>query len=66
MVNIVLSLGMLAGFALIWGAWRMWLREGLGQKVWLMFAAALVIFANVAIWTVPDEQGRSLVQTEKE
>ena len=61
MINIVLSLGMLAGFALIWGAWRMWRREGIGQKMWLMVAAALVIFANVAIWTVPDQQGRSLV-----
>ena len=61
MMNIVLSMGMLAGFALIWGAWRMWRREGAGQKMWLMIAAALVIFANVAIWTVPDEQGRSLV-----
>ena len=66
MVNIVLSIGMLAGFALIWGAWRMWRREGAGQKMWLMVAAALVIFANVAIWTVPDKQGRSLVETEKE
>ena len=61
MVNIILSLGMLAGFTLIWGAWRMWRREGARQKAWLMIAAALVIFANVAIWTVPDGQGRSLV-----
>ena len=65
MMNIVLSLGMLAGFALIWGAWRMWRREGAGQKMWLMLAAALVIFANVAIWTVPDKQGRSLVEPQK-
>ena len=64
MMNIVLSLGMLAGFALIWGAWRMWRREGVGQKVWLMIAAAVVIFANVAIWTVPDKQGRSLLQSK--
>ncbi len=62
MMNIVLSLGMLAGFALIWRAWRMWRREGAGQKMWLMLAAALVIFANVAIWTLPDQQGRSLLQ----
>jgi drug/metabolite transporter superfamily protein YnfA len=65
MINLVLSVGMLAGFALIWGAWRLWRRDGLGQKIWLMLAAALVLFANVAIWTVPDEQGRSLV-TAKE
>jgi drug/metabolite transporter superfamily protein YnfA len=61
MVNVILSIGMLAGFALIWGAWRLWRRDGLGQKIWLMLAAALVLFANVAIWTVPDEQGRTLV-----
>jgi hypothetical protein len=63
MVNIILSVGMLAGFALILGAWRMWVRDGLGQKVWLMIAAALVIFANVAVWTVPDKQGNSLVKS---
>ncbi|MEQ1538424.1 MAG: hypothetical protein ABL928_05825 [Sphingorhabdus sp.] len=62
MVNIVLSIGMLAGFALIWGAWCMWRREGVGQKMFLMLVAALVIFANVAIWTVPDGQGRALVE----
>jgi uncharacterized membrane protein len=66
MINIVLSLGMLAGFALIWGAWRMWRREGVGQKMWLMIAAALVIFANVAIWTVPDGKGQSLVNRSSE
>jgi drug/metabolite transporter superfamily protein YnfA len=64
MANIVLSIGMLAAFALIWGAWRMWRRYGLSQKVWLMAAAALIIFANVAIWTVPDQQGRSLVNVD--
>jgi hypothetical protein len=62
MLNFVLSVGMLAGFALIWGAWRMWQRDGLGQKVWLMIAAAFVIFANIAIWTVPDKAGNSLAQ----
>ena len=30
------------------------------QKVWLMVAAALVIFANAAIWTVPNSRGKSL------
>ena len=64
MTNAFLSIAMLAGFALIWGAWRLWQRDGLGQKVWLMAAAALVIFANIAIWTVPDEKGRSLVNAK--
>jgi drug/metabolite transporter superfamily protein YnfA len=60
MANAILSIGMLAGFALLWGAWRLWKRDGLVQKAWLMAAAALVIFANIAIWTVPDKQGRTL------
>jgi uncharacterized membrane protein YhiD involved in acid resistance len=60
MVPLILSLGMLASFALLFGAWRLWKKQGLGQKTWLMVAAALVIFANVAIWTIPDDQGRSL------
>lgn len=59
-----LSIGMIAGFALLWGAWRLKRRDGLSQKVWLMVAAALVIFANVAIWTVPDGKGNSLVKAQ--
>jgi hypothetical protein len=63
MVNAFLSIGMIAGFALLWGAWRLWQQQGLGQKVWLMVAAALVIFGNVAIWTVPDHKGQSLAES---
>jgi drug/metabolite transporter superfamily protein YnfA len=64
MTSAFLSVAMLGGFALIWGAWLLWQREGLGQKVWLMIAAALVLFANVAIWTVPDEAGQTLVNSK--
>jgi hypothetical protein len=60
MAGAFLSIAMIGGFALLWGAWRLWRRDGLGQKVWLMLAAALVLFTNVAIWTVPDEAGRTL------
>ena len=65
MMNAFLSIGMIAGFALLWGAWRLWRQQGLGQKVWLMVAAALVIFANVAIWTVPDKSGNSLANASE-
>ena len=34
--------------------------EGVSQQMWLMVAAALVVFANVAIWVVPNEKGQSL------
>jgi hypothetical protein len=62
MTSAILSIGMIAGFALLWGAWALWKRDGLGQKVWLMIAAALVMFANIAIWTVPDSQGNTLTK----
>jgi hypothetical protein len=63
MTSFVLSIGMLGGFALLWGAWALWRRHGLGQKLWLMVAAAVVVFANVAIWTVPDSDGNSLAKS---
>lgn len=63
MTAAILSVAMLGGFALFWGAWKLWRREGASRKLWLMAAAALVLFANVAIWTVPDDQGQSLVES---
>ncbi|QGY82169.1 hypothetical protein EUU25_05895 [Sphingorhabdus lacus] len=64
MLNAILSLAMIAAFLLLFGAWRRWRRDGLSQQMWLMIAAALVIFANIAIWVVPDEKGNSLVTGE--
>ena len=61
MLNAVLSIAMLSGLLLLYGAWKRWSRDGASQQMWLMIAAALVIFANVAIWVVPDEKGQSLV-----
>ncbi len=61
MLNAILSAAMIAGFLLLYGAWKRWRRDGTSQHMWLMVAAALVIFANVAIWVVPDKQGKSLV-----
>jgi hypothetical protein len=64
MTNAILSIAMIAGFALLWGAWALWRREGAHQKMWLMLATALIIFANIAIWTVPDQQGQSLANQQ--
>jgi hypothetical protein len=61
MANLILSLATFAAFLLLFGAWKLWRRDGAAQKMWLMIAAALVILANIAIWVVPDEQGKSLV-----
>jgi hypothetical protein len=65
MLSAILSIAMIAGFALLWGAWALWRREGAHQKMWLMLATALIIFANIAIWTVPDSEGNSLVKTDR-
>lgn len=61
MLSFVLSLAMLSAFLLLFGAWKRWQRDGAGQQMWLMIAASLVIFANVAIWVLPDDKGQSLV-----
>jgi hypothetical protein len=61
MTNFLLAAATFTAFALLWGAWKLRQRKGMVQKVWLMGVAALVILGNVAIWTVPDENGRSLV-----
>jgi hypothetical protein len=60
MLNLILSIATFAAFLLLFGAWKLWRRDGAVQKMWLMIAAALVIFANIAIWVVPDPQGQSL------
>ena len=61
MLNLILSVATFAAFLLLFGAWKLWRRDGTNQKMWLMVAASLVIFANIAIWVVPDTQGKSLV-----
>ena len=56
-MDLVLSLLVLAAFALVGGAWLGW-RRGLPMKqVGLMLLLALVMIVNVAIWTVPDAGG---------
>jgi len=51
----VLSLVTLAAFALVAGAAWLWRRQGPGRQMWLMLLLAAVMFANVAIWSVPLE-----------
>lgn len=57
------SILMLAGIALVAGAVVL-LRKGRRQQALLMAAAGLVMFVNVAIWLMPTEDGRSLVNPE--
>jgi hypothetical protein len=61
MANLILSIATFAAVLLLWGAWKRWRSDGAGKQMWLMIVAALVIFANIAIWAVPDNKGKSLV-----
>lgn len=57
-MGLVLSLLMACGIALTFGAILAWRRAYRRQSV-LMALAATTMFANVAIWAVPDHTGRS-------
>jgi|TARA_A100001037_G_scaffold245632_1_gene227102 uncharacterized membrane protein YqjE len=62
MLDLVLSLLVLAAFALIAGAVVLFRRGYRKQALW-MGAAALVALMNVGIWTIPDSEGRSPVNS---
>lgn len=57
-MNLILSILMLAGLGLIGGAIAL-ARRGDRKKALLMVLAALVMFANVGIWTLPTASGES-------
>jgi hypothetical protein len=60
MTNIILSAATFTAILLLYGAFRLWRRDGMTKQPLLMALAALVIIANLAIWTVPDKNGKSL------
>lgn len=60
LTDIVLSLVMLAAFALVAGAFALWRRTGEKEKPALMVVLAIIAVGNVLIWTLPDAEGRSL------
>jgi hypothetical protein len=62
MTNFLLSMACLAAGALFYGAWRLWRSDTPRGKPILMLIAALVILANIAIITIPDKNGNSLVK----
>jgi hypothetical protein len=55
-VDLILSLVMLTAVALIAGAVFQWRRGG-RRQAGLMLVLAVVMIANVLIWTVPDSSG---------
>jgi hypothetical protein len=56
-MNTVLSMLVLAAIAMIGGAILLWRRQGASKQVWLMLLLAVIMIANVLIWTVPDKDG---------
>jgi hypothetical protein len=66
MANLLLSLALFAAVLLLLGAWKRWRSDGAALQMWLMVVAALVMFANIAIWVVPDDKGQSLVTGAKQ
>lgn len=59
MLDLVLSLTVLAALALLIGAFMLWRRTGNRKQALLMVLLALVAIVNVAIWTVPDAGGEA-------
>lgn len=61
MLNTVLSILVLAGIALLIGAFLLWRKGGASKQAALMVVLALLCFINVAIWTVPTADGTAPV-----
>jgi uncharacterized membrane protein len=59
MTDVPLSLAMLTAFALIAGALYLF-RLGERQRPALMLLLAVILFANVVIWTLPTTGGATL------
>lgn len=56
-MDTVLSIVVLAAFALVGGALFLWRRGGASSQVWLMLLLVLVMIVNVLIWTLPGPDG---------
>jgi hypothetical protein len=52
LVSALLSIAILAAFALVAGGLWLVFKRGERKQGWLMIVAALVLFANVLIWTL--------------
>jgi hypothetical protein len=61
-MDLVLSIVALAAIALIAGAVYLWRRGGANKQAGLMLVLAVVMIANVLIWTLPDASGTAPVE----
>jgi len=62
MTSFVLSIAMLTSIALVFGAIALF-RRGQRKQPALMLVLAVVMIANVVIWSIPTKGGQSLVET---
>jgi drug/metabolite transporter superfamily protein YnfA len=60
MADFVLSLMVLAALVLAGGAWWLWRNKRAGKQALLMLAMAAILAVNVGIWTLPNEEGKTL------
>lgn len=61
MSDLILSLLMLAAFALAGGAIWQWRKRGRDLNVVLMLVLAAIMLVNVAIWVIPGPDGAAPV-----
>ena len=59
MSDVVLSIVVLAAIALFAGAYALHRRTGSAKQPLLMVLLAVIALLNVAIWTVPDGEGKA-------
>ena len=65
MTDIVLSIVMLAAFALVAGAFVLWRRTGEAKNPALMVLLAVIAVINVLIWTIPTNTGEAPIEQIK-
>lgn len=65
MIDIVLSIVMLAALALVGGAFVLWRRTGEAKNPALMVLLAVIAVINVLIWTVPSDMGEAPIEAIK-
>lgn len=64
MIDIVLSLLMLAGIALLLGSFYLFRKGEDRKKALLMLVASLVMFGNLAIWLIPNPDGTTITSEQ--